>query len=343
MVDAKSNIKLVPLDITKHFDAYARFAKQMFGEGSYQVKKNYVDWILGNGQVILAIEDCSGCIVGCIHGIYEKIDINGHIVSTNVLLNLIVLSAYRKGIGAELIFKVFNRKECAFVLGTSGKLGKAYKKLGMRQVPTFNYRKIYRPIFGSIKFINYKLFGINFGAKSFVNIRIPSPNLKEIYLELCPKDELISKLVRLANLKSIGVVAQHWETDFFKWRFFHSKGPKHLLIYLGQRNEPTDYVILSLGQVKGMHVLRVVFMVIKSSDALLKFMNFIDIFAKKTKADILIIMHTSSELASYYCDIGWETVKPRMATYIYLVDKKKSINETHFFSAAGDSGFEAIL
>ena len=327
-----------------HFQSYKHFAEKMFGVGSYQTKKDYFEWLMFNGRILLALNVADNSVIGFIHGISEQFCVDGMVSQTNVLLNLMVLPGFRNGIGAELIFKIFNRKECAFVLGTANKLGAAYKKIGMMQVPAFHYRKIYRPMIGGMKLLVSKLFNFRYEISKFdEGFKINNTVIIDgINFETRPNATLIYNLVKLANHQESEGVSQYWEDDFFKWRFFHAQGPKHLLIYLGEKSTPTDFLILSLGQVKGLSVLRVVLLVTQNTTMLQRLLQSVDEVAKQVKADVLLSMHADSKLATLYAEIGWKAVDSRAGTYGYLPGKRNYSGKFYLSAAAGDYGFEAI-
>jgi hypothetical protein len=332
-------LQVKTMNLDEHFCSYEKFAKKMFGASSYQAKKSYLEWLSEHGRSVIAMNKCGNMVVGCGHTWVESWDVFGDIEPVDVGHNLMVLPDFRNGVGAELVLAVFNKSRCYFILGVAGKLAQAYARLGMVPICTFHYRKIFRPVIGAIKFIGSRLFNIEFGDRFFI---FPA-SFNGVYFVLSPAPGLINDLVKIANSNSSGVISQHWDVDFFRWRFFHSKGPRHLLIYLGAKNKPTDFLVLSLGRCKGLSTMRIILSVAHSADSLRQLMSAAKVVAKNSKVDVLLSMHADQELAKFYAAIGWKPIKnPSAATYVYLPRRKHENCKFSFSAAAGDCGLESI-
>ena len=161
-----NDVKWVPFE-NRYIYKYQRFAENCYGPKSYQVKQNYIDWLynenplsLGMEDFLIGVSEVQNHVVGCIHKMRFRWNYQGQLIDLPALHNLMVDKDFRHGIGFMLVMASVANEEHALIPGVEQPFSEFYKKLKYQRVTANWYRKLLKPIRGTViyasnKFLNY--------------------------------------------------------------------------------------------------------------------------------------------------------------------------------------------
>ncbi len=114
----------------------------------------------------------------------------------------------------------------AFVNGSNSSSGPLFRSLKYQEILGGRwFRKVLRPVQGAVKFALHRLAGWK-SRPANLDLNLSHPN---IVATLKPDANEVQSV--LASLNSLATeVRPFWTVDSFHWRFFHSAGPKHVVV-----------------------------------------------------------------------------------------------------------------
>ena len=343
--------KIVPFE-TQHWDPYARFAQIQFGRNAYQTKRGYLDWLYEeNPSVKNGYAGCSiavletGEVVGCVHKMYQKWNCDGQSVTLPAIHNLAVRDDYRTGLGSLLLLSSLHGEELAFIPGVAQDQTAIYERLKFHRLPARWYRTPVRPIQGAFRLLqaNWK--------KDFVR---PAVNLERVagwfnqnsdrrlLSETFPSDTTLREMIEtLALIPNTPNPFPLWDLSGFRWRFFHPKGPRHLLITYRSRTG-LQFIILSLGPHRGAVVTRVISIHTQDIESTTLLLQAARTVAKKV-GDFLLSYCADTRKEEFLREAGWRTSGRQPSSYLFSKRKLSIGPNWQVGGESGDFGFEAIL
>ena len=192
----------------------------------------------------------------------------GNIVEVPAFHNYMVDPDFRHAAGFFLLMKALSNEQHALMPGTGRVTSEIYEKLGFQEAKTSWYLKILRPIHGAFIMSARKFLSRPFRARYFDSPRLEETSSSGFSVTLSPTDDLLEQLVGAMNSHEPEVAAPLWTVEQLKWRFFHSLGPRHLLIYEDSPRTIRSFAILSLGPRRGLNLGRIVELNAASVDSL---------------------------------------------------------------------------
>ena len=328
--------------------AYRHFARKCFGEQAYQSNKNYIAWLYQENLLsrqeddflIGVLED--GRVIGCLHKMRLNWNYRGNIVEVPAFHNYMVDPDFRHAAGFFLLMKALSNEQHALMPGTGRVTSEIYEKLGFQEAKTSWYLKILRPIHGAFIMSARKFLSRPFRARYFDSPRLEETSSSGFSVTLSPTDDLLEPLVGAMNSHEPEVAAPLWTVEQLKWRFFHSLGPRHLLIYEDSPRTIRSFAILSLGPRRGLNLGRIVELNAASVDSLRQLLHQVVAVTRESQGHVLQFLSADQKTNDWLALIGWKSRRSHAKSYFYHKIKNQRFEHYSFNSNAGDFGFEAI-
>ena len=335
---------------SQFLDSYKAFARAQFGPMAYQAEESFLTWLYWENPLgacwaedfPIAVTD-EGTVVACVHTMKLPWCVGGEIRTVAAAHNLMVAPAYRTGIGLTILMSNLKARRNLLVPGIVAPLDYMYRRLGSQEVKSVWYRKVLRPLKGMVQFSLKKIFKRNTRPRYFdKEFARANGNEGQIVLETAPNDELIHQLVIALNQHYQEHTAPYWNCSLLKWRFFHTHGPRHLLVYVAECQPINNFLIVSLGPRNGLIVGRIVAAVATSVQNLSKLVNQCERAIKRNGGSVLLTYCADPGLEAKFSKLGWHQIPNAPSTFIYHENRTERFESCAFMGFAGDLGFEAI-
>jgi hypothetical protein len=347
-----SEVKLIPFE-ARYIPAYLSFAKKHFGEGSYQSTPAYLVWLYEHNP--WATRGYRSCliglnareeVIGCVHKMYQRCWRDGEAVLFPAIHNLAVRKNYRTGLGSLLLLSSLGGEEIAFMPGVARHQTQMYERLKFRELKPRWYRSPVRPLRGPYRVLRHKFF--SYGKSPIPRtVRIPTAlsdiDEKEVRCVIHPSDEDLSSLLSLLQSAGAkGPLSPVWTLDWLKWRFFHPKGPKHILIAEGMaKGAIRGFGLLSVGPHRGAIVARLVHVTAPQSESVRRILGAAKRIARRS-GDFMLGYSNDPQLQRWFEETGWHPSGPQPRSYIFSKKKLSAEIQCRVGPESGDFGFEAI-
>jgi hypothetical protein len=344
LLDGKE-ITIVPYE-EKYFDSYAELVQKYFGKNCFQANRKFIEWLYESphqkaSDFCIAITE-QNKVVGFGNKMRLTWSVNGELIPVATGHNLLVAAEHRTGIGIKIIYTHLMTEKYVLVLASTPPLSNLHGKLG-QQIPTCWYRKVICPIKGAAIKLGRKL---NIYNKNNIelNKNIENNFSTDTYgISLRPDDDTINSIIQILNNKNEIGAFPFWNYGEFYWRFFHEKGPKHVLIYNKIKDTYKDFLIISLGIHKDFNLARIVEMSATSSQSLHALLSWGETVLKKLNAHVLSIVCGDERLNGMLQECGWTPQKNSPNSFFLTKNRRKTIESFSFNGSAGDFGFESSL
>jgi len=327
-------------------EKYVAFARECYGSTAYQASEKYLTWLYetnptpGGGwrDFLIGVSDDVE-VVGCLHKMRLPWCIDAEVVSVPALHNLFVKPAYRKGI--DWLVAALAGERHAYVPGSAGALARFYHGLGFQPIPTEWYCKSIRPLSGFMRLALHRVLGQE------VKGRLPFLDFgwcrggTTFHVTTVPCSETLCAIAGLWNRAADGRVAPRWTGELLAWRFFHPRGPRHVLIHDGTADQPTCFLLFSVGPRRKLLVARLLGMYGASHAATSALLRCAKHVIRRCGAHVIIAPLADSRLTQQLRLCGWRGKHDRIQSFFYH-QSGKTFSDFCLTGAAGDHGFEAI-
>lgn len=227
-----SDVEVVPLS-RGLVPAYQAFAARAFGPRSYQTRAGYLRWLYElapepRGLGACAVATARDEVVGCFHALHLPWTINGATRSVCAPHNLMVAPEHRTGVGFALIMELLKSSSDHLLIGAGDAVRPIYERLGARPLASHWLQTVVNPLSVPIA----RLVDRGGRLERWLDrARQLASKLRVGGLELhatCDDEQCAALATRLNADTSHAHV--RWSAELVHWRFFHAKGPRHLLI-----------------------------------------------------------------------------------------------------------------
>ncbi|MCK4774938.1 MAG: GNAT family N-acetyltransferase [Candidatus Krumholzibacteria bacterium] len=332
-----------------HLHSYQAFAERMYGRESYQTSEAYINWLYRENphgpdlqkDFKVGVTD-NERVVGCIHKMRLPWRVAGERVDVPAVHNLMVDPKYRKGLGFMLTMASFGSERHALIPAVDGPLADAYDKLGLQPIRVEWYRRVLKPLSGALQLTSRKLLGRGGGPRWFEADDTESRCSDGCSVRVAPPKELIEQVSALTHQTHRGQTSPEWSVELVSWRFFHPEGPRHLLVYLTEADELSDFLILSLGPRRGVNVGRIVAASVRGASQLETLLRAGIRTLKNHGCVVLLTYCADPGLNEMFTRLGWNGMARTPRSFFYHQTKSARFESYALMGAAGDFGFEAF-
>jgi hypothetical protein len=341
-------LRLEPYDDAM-FDAYASFARSHYGADAYQATRRYLGWLYddnpssskGRGDFILCRQGRD--VVGCIHKLRLRWRVKGETVEIPTLHNWMMAPEHRKGVGTLLLTGACRGEKHALIPAAAGDLAVIYRQLRFEEIPLSWYRRVLTPIRGGIRYL------ITRGGRLrlFSPFRYPhadgapSGTQDEVIVEAEPRPEVIETLAASARSSDDEAVRPEWTAETFRWRFFHPRGPRHLL--LRHAGDPGSFLVLGAGDHRGLVAGRVVDVFSSRFEAFRALLRKAESLLRSLGAHVMVIYSGDRRLDEMLARLGLRPDSTRQPAFFFHGSARQRFETVAFRGSAIDFGLEAIL
>jgi hypothetical protein len=222
-----------------------------FGADSYQSTDAYLSWLYDDNPFrssdphCLVARDEDGSIIGCIHTMLLKAEMDGEPITIHSLQNLMVDAQHRHGTGMLLCKRALKGADVAIFPGVGANLAKAYKAMRYTEIESFWGRKMLKPLGAAVGLVGGKLGYVRSRALVDENdLERAAPEGVRVLARPSKTDlenlaHSISEPVAQSNRLSVS-----WTAQTLRWRFFLSTGPFHILF---NSIDTEEFCIVSIG------------------------------------------------------------------------------------------------
>lgn len=277
-------------------------------------------------------------VVGCMHKLRQPWQVHGEIHDVPAMHNHYVDEAYRRGPGLQLMIKSLANDYGVLAPGCEPKVGDIYRKLRRyTEIQGTWFRTVRRPIHTMIKFGLEKWWPQPMRTRS---IQLPTTQ-GPFQFTTAPDAELLQGLVESYSVHAaVFDVKQHYTPDGLTWRFFSPVGPQHVLVHHRAANGMLNFLIVSIGQHRGVTLARIVegaftpeaFPGLHEAAQTVLRMNHVDVVATFTADPVL-----KNSLET----LGLKAIPAPPQTFVYFASPVE-LTRVRLNGAAGDFGLDAI-
>jgi hypothetical protein len=342
------SLRLEPYDDAM-FDAYASFARSQYGAHAYQATRRYLGWLYdenpasskGRADFILCRQGRT--VVGCIHKLRLRWRAKGETVEIPTLHNWMMAPEHRKGVGTLLLTGACRGESHALIPGAAGDLAAIYRQLRFEELPLSWYRRVLTPIRGGIRYLVTRGGKLRLFSPFRYDHWDGAPNgaHDEIIVEADPRPEVIETLAATARGGEDEAVRPEWTAESFRWRFFHPRGPRHLL--LRHAGDPRSFLVLGAGDHRGLVAGRVVDVFYSSFEAFRALLRRAQSVLRRLGAHVMVIYSGDRRLDEMLSRVGLRPDSTRQAAFFFHGSPRQRFGTVGFRGSAIDFGLEAIL
>ena len=323
--------------------SYRAFCDREFGPGTYQGRRDYLQWLYVDNPSGKGFTDClvaaqaSGEIIGCIHKLRMpwQVGPKGAITMPS-LHNLMVTEAFRGGTGFFLLRAAVTDESHALVPGVVGNLVQAYERMKYQKIHTRWYRRVVRFDRATWQTLMHK------AGRPEPQRRVPTElnrSMHGLRVTSRPDDESIRAIAVALAPRTKGaepfVAHVDWSAAVVKWRFFSDRGPRHVV---ASDEADGTFAILSLGPRHGVTVARMIAWsptVVSAS-----FLERIRRVAATQGAAALLAYDARPDDAASLAGAGWQPMASPPQSFVYVRDKQQLSLDLD--GGATDLGLEAM-
>ena len=298
------------------YSNYKIFCQNNWGKYCHQSNFTHIQWLQSNPSHFINIAVESNRILACFHGFLTPIKNGNKIENYYSLHDLMVDKDYR-GIGLKLMQEGLFQDRPVILSGASGRISRAYKRLGSTKFNSQWYQKF---IFPTNIFNSYLI--------SFEKIK--RIQKKSIFTLVNNKEgsskKIIDKISKFYNYdKSI--------YKYFEWRFFHKYSP--LTFFMMHKN---NIILFSLGYKKFIPFLRIFSGVKENDEEFYELMKSVEKFGESI--GIFFILYTITENIRPPQILNYQKHKRSPDSYLFSIDKK-DFSQVLVNGFSTDTGFES--
>jgi hypothetical protein len=335
------------------FEAYAEFALRQFGRGAYQATRRYLGWLYDDnpvGRPDGKRQDFIVCrqgeqVVGCIHKMRLRWRVKDEALEIPVLHNWMVAPEHRHGMGSLLLTAAFRGEAHALIPASEGELVDMYRRLRCEEVPLSSYRRFLSPVRGGIRYLIAQ-GGKNhlFGPFRYQEVAREVTRRKdsEVGVAVEPSPQTIEILAAAANRPGgDGAVRPDWTGGSFHWRFFHPRGPRHLL--LQHVDDPGSFLILGAGDHRGLVVGRIIEVVCPDFDRFRALVEKAQEVLRALGAHVMLVYSADDWLNEMLARYGLRPLGDTHPAFFFHASSRARFGTVALHGSAIDYGFEALL
>lgn len=342
-----SGTRLIPFE-HGHLKSYQNFAERQFGAGCYQAKADYLQWLylerpssMDHRDFTIAVTDADE-VVGCIHKMRLPWSSGGEITDVPAVHNLVVDERHRHGMGLKLILASVAGEEHALMPGVARNTTELFQKLKYQRVAPRWYRKVLRPLHGAAIYAARKCLNRDFRRRQLETADRGRPELPGLEVSAMPDAALLERLSESMNAMGCSVWSPHWTADLVRWRFFHPRGPRHLLVYKLGHGPLDTFAVISLGIRHHLNLGRILALRSRSTAELQRLMAGVERILRWREGHLLQFICGDDAINAMLQGAGWTPMDRQPDTFLYHRNRKEPFAGTSFFGGAGDYGFEAM-
>lgn len=232
-----------------------RFAGAYYGPDSHQARRTRFEWLyrdnplsLGPSKDVVVAATADGRVVGCHWKTRLAWRFNGQRVVIPSCHDLAILPEYRQGQGLPLVLAGLAGEQRVALLGLSPQSEGIYARMRCPEVPLVRLQKVLS--YGRTALGMMGLAGCRpQESLAWRNQSIP------VLATATPGEDLLGAALLVP---SNGDGQLEWTTGTFRWRFFHPRGPAHVLVLVGEAGSPMGRAVFSYGQRRGAVMARLV-------------------------------------------------------------------------------------
>jgi len=320
-------------------ESLLHFSEQMYGQGSYQSLKRYLQWLYEQNPFSRGIEDCiiateQEAIVGCVHRMRLPCSTGAGTTTLASLQNHVVSPRFRGGAGIMLLQRAVKGEAVTFSPGVHGRLSEAYRRLGYSEIASYWFQHLLSPIRAAAQI----------GLRRISRDRLPSTDLlmsnrlrantgsRAIEVTATPDADQLHRLAMMMQAQSAQEAAPHvpWTAELLNWRYFSPDGPRHLLV---EDKRHGASAILSYGIRSRMNVARLLEFEPGQAEG---FMDDVIGVARRIGAAVALAYSTRTHFKNQLLSTGWRLRDDPPSSFT------RGTAQLSVSAAAGDFGFEAF-
>lgn len=339
-------MELLPYDESMFTD-YVRFAKSGWGERSYQATRRYIEWLHGAqgvahepGDFMLArTRDDARRIVGCIHKM--RIDWaleDGSVAPVPAVHNWLVDEGFRNGVGVMLLTKALRSDPHAFVSSAAADLAIIYRKLRCQEVRAAWYRRVIRPLTGGLR------LGVERATKRTLPLPFmpiakgPTETFRSLEIVTDPSELELDAMIAALARAAAGRCRPLWTRASFSWRFFHPRGPQHVVL----RADPERFLIVALAPYRGLRVARVVELCLGAPLGARELLRDAEAFLKSSQIHVVLAYSAHARENAALMANGFHPLPKSQPSFFHHGPRQPTFGRWAFNGGAADFGFEAL-
>lgn len=327
--------------------SYLCFAREAFGEASYQSRPGFLRWLydespvdgarISDGKVVVA----AGEVVGCYHKMRLPWRFDGREDIVPSPSNLFLLERNRaRGVGFGLISETFANHKHLLLIGSGPAVQPIYDRLGARLIKTHWLRTVVNPLsapaFLALHRVSARLADLSFASARAIAGRLPSAGKLSFDVSVAGREaaEVAEMLVRGARAR----MHLAWSAELVRWRFFSPFGPRHVLV----RIEDRAIAIVSLGSARSLFVSRTVEWYAENDAAAFALSLATRALLTVLGVNVWLAMTSDDRTASQWRAAGFWSMKEPPSVYELHKPRELAFGDVLLNGAGGDSGFEAM-
>ncbi|MCB0808002.1 MAG: hypothetical protein KDB96_01880 [Flavobacteriales bacterium] len=325
-------------------DRILSFTRLTYGADAHQAHEGTLEWmyeacpLVPEGlDALIAAQDEEGHVVGLVNRLYLNWSLEGSIVTMPSIGDLAVSPTHRAGgLGLRLAMAAVRGADHAFVNGSNPNSSPLFRGLRYQElVGAAWYRTILRPVRAGVRLGMHRL-GLRPGA------RIPSPGTVDGYqCTGSPGGSELDALAALLNDHS-APVKPWWDRSLLTWRFFHPKGPRHVLVH-----DPgcQAALLLSFGVRRGLRMARPIAYRAQDEDGTRALLQAGMKVSRNMGADVLLAFTFDPAEKRILEDLGARRAPSVPGTFFHHRDRRGNVamfEQAWVQGAASDLGLEAV-
>ncbi|MGB3868027.1 MAG: hypothetical protein WBG34_10495 [Flavobacteriales bacterium] len=325
------------------------FCRVVYGAHSHQANPEYYQWAYtenpncpeGLDSLVIACDD-EDRVVGTMNRLLMEWDVKGERMVIPALGDFAVDPAHRKGgLGLRMALTSTKGVEHAFVNGSNPSSSPLFRALKYQELTGGRwFRKVLNPLRASGRYLWYRLGG---SARPSDPLFV-QPAIAGYHISDSPNEHLLAGLAALLN-RAPAQVKLHWTVDTLRWRFFHPKGPRHIVLFSSQRDgSPSNALFISAGHRKGLRACRLIAHQCSDSTSFAQLLKVAITLLRRSGVDVLLAFTFSAKEAGSLSAAGMREQQDPPATFFHHRRQANMMeaDEVLVQGAASDLGMEAM-
>ncbi|MFZ0883291.1 MAG: hypothetical protein WAN14_07815 [Candidatus Acidiferrales bacterium] len=296
--------------------AYAKFARDAWGQHSRQSDPSFLDWLYKENPNTLGVERdllvlCDGGqIVGSHHRMRIPWRLNGEAVIVPALHDLFVFESHRGQSGQDnllppglrLMLAALEKEAHVAIFGLNPIADTIYERMRIPKIEVFWLQNVRSRVKAGMQ-IAASALGWTVRARREASRDVRPSHGHEILRTAAPTDDDLS-----AALSVSATTATHpdWDLASFRWRFFHKLGPRNILFLARKHGDVLGRAVVSIGMRNGVAVARIVDLVFQDQDCLQGLCAEMDRSFSEIGAPLCLAVTGSTDVAQCLRRAGWE-------------------------------------
>jgi hypothetical protein len=326
-------------------DAITAFARATYGPHAHQALPAYYRWLYtenpgcerGLDHMLVAVEE-GGAVVGFVNRMWLRWTVHGEAMAIPSIGDLALGEAQRKGgLGLRLVLAATRDVDHAFVNGSNPNSSPLFRGLKYQEVTGCVWvRALLRPVSAGLHHGLYRVLGRSRGLPDPVRWEVPAP----YRATKAPDAGTMERMCALFNAHP-AAVKPLWELDGFAWRFFHPRGPQHVLVH----DETVHAAMLvSMGLHRGVVVARPIAWRCTDKDRFKPLLGAALALARSAGAEVFAGFTSEPQEAAAMEALGLRRTAEVPGTFFHHRRKAEADRFTDLLvqGAASDLGFDAL-